>query len=486
MANAIGFIETKGLVGALAAVDAMLKAADVTYAGKEVTGPAMILIKIKGDPASVKYALEAGEMAAKNAGNFISSLIIDEPDERLAAVLPEIKIEDDIPAPQENAVEVEPGIVSEKVIVKEVEHDNFIKNNDLEEPASDTSAEFIANDLPVPEIIPVQETISTPDINTKSVEKKKRSARKKVKKIDSEETDKNKKEQPAIEEVVEEINVKEESISSENTSDYAISDEDAIEIKDNVEKKFEGEVVEETIEPVRVKEDINVSEELADVSEEVPEQNKKRNTKKAKQKAEPENLFAGTLFEDLFDAPEENITNEEVETEINNSTLDRLKKEASENIENVEPETKAAVDNDLPNNDEETELSQPVEEIAPVNGTDAPESPDNNIENMEAAPAVVVASKPDMETKAIKTKVQDESKKTKKKSDSIKKQKDESTNNTSGEIHLPANLTMDYLTTINVHLLRKAARGVTGFPIQGREISKANRQVLLDYFAGLA
>lgn len=74
--HALGMIETRGLVAALEAADAMLKAANVICVGKEVTDAAMVTIKVVGEVGAVKAALDAGSAAARQVGEVVSTHII--------------------------------------------------------------------------------------------------------------------------------------------------------------------------------------------------------------------------------------------------------------------------------------------------------------------------------------------------------------------------------------------------------------------------
>ncbi len=76
---ALGLIETKGLVGAIEAADAMVKAANVRLIGKERVDAALITVKIVGDTAAVRSAVDAGAAAAKRVGELISSHVIPRP-----------------------------------------------------------------------------------------------------------------------------------------------------------------------------------------------------------------------------------------------------------------------------------------------------------------------------------------------------------------------------------------------------------------------
>lgn len=79
MGEAIGFIETKGLVAQIEAADAMLKAANVTLVGQIQIGGAYITTAVRGDVGSVRAAVEAGAGVAKEVGELVSAHIIARP-----------------------------------------------------------------------------------------------------------------------------------------------------------------------------------------------------------------------------------------------------------------------------------------------------------------------------------------------------------------------------------------------------------------------
>lgn len=91
MKQALGLIETKGLVGAIEAADAMLKAAQVTLVGKERASGALINIRVVGDVAAVKSAVDAGAAAAQRVGELVSAHVIPRPDDQIDAILKPIK-----------------------------------------------------------------------------------------------------------------------------------------------------------------------------------------------------------------------------------------------------------------------------------------------------------------------------------------------------------------------------------------------------------
>jgi ethanolamine utilization protein EutM len=77
--SAIGMIETKGYVAALAAADAMVKAANVTIVGREDVGDGLVSVTIVGDVGAVKAATEAGSETAASVGELVSVHVIPRP-----------------------------------------------------------------------------------------------------------------------------------------------------------------------------------------------------------------------------------------------------------------------------------------------------------------------------------------------------------------------------------------------------------------------
>ncbi|MFA6471266.1 MAG: BMC domain-containing protein [Candidatus Latescibacterota bacterium] len=77
--RALGFIETKGFIGAVEAADSMLKAASVSLVGYRKTGSGYIAVMVRGDVGAVKAAVEAGTAAASRLGEIISTSVIASP-----------------------------------------------------------------------------------------------------------------------------------------------------------------------------------------------------------------------------------------------------------------------------------------------------------------------------------------------------------------------------------------------------------------------
>ncbi|MCB0744852.1 MAG: BMC domain-containing protein [Ignavibacteriae bacterium] len=150
MDQALGLIETKGLVAAIEAADAMVKAAQVKIISKEKVSGGLVAIKIVGETAAVKSAVDAGAAAAQRVGELVSVHVIPRPDDQIEMLLydstskskgikkqekektAEVKIQTKIPAsqiekPKEEKVSGEEK-VSTKTIVKEQK--NIVKKSE--------------------------------------------------------------------------------------------------------------------------------------------------------------------------------------------------------------------------------------------------------------------------------------------------------------------------------------------------------------------
>ena len=86
--EALGMIETKGLIGAVEAADAMVKTANVILQGKEFIGAGYVIVTVRGDVGAVKAATDAGAAAARRVGELISVHVIPNPHEEVEKVLP--------------------------------------------------------------------------------------------------------------------------------------------------------------------------------------------------------------------------------------------------------------------------------------------------------------------------------------------------------------------------------------------------------------
>ena len=86
--QALGMVETKGLVGAIEAADAMVKAANVTMIGKEKIGSGLVTVMVRGDVGAVKASVDAGAAAAKRVGELMSVHVIPRPHDDVEGILP--------------------------------------------------------------------------------------------------------------------------------------------------------------------------------------------------------------------------------------------------------------------------------------------------------------------------------------------------------------------------------------------------------------
>ncbi len=86
--EALGMIETRGLIGAIEAADAMVKAANVNLVGKEQIGGGYVTVMVRGDVGAVKAATDAGASAAERVGELVSVHVIPRPHNDVEIILP--------------------------------------------------------------------------------------------------------------------------------------------------------------------------------------------------------------------------------------------------------------------------------------------------------------------------------------------------------------------------------------------------------------
>lgn len=89
MNEALGMIETKGLVGCIEAADAMVKSANVVLTGYEKIGSGLVTVMVRGDVGAVKAAVDAGAAAADKVGQVVSVHVIPRPHPEVEKLLPE-------------------------------------------------------------------------------------------------------------------------------------------------------------------------------------------------------------------------------------------------------------------------------------------------------------------------------------------------------------------------------------------------------------
>jgi ethanolamine utilization protein EutM len=86
--EALGLVETKGLIGSIEAADAMVKAANVILIGKEYIGAGYVTVMVRGDVGAVKAATDAGAAAARRVGELVSVHVIPRPHGEVEKILP--------------------------------------------------------------------------------------------------------------------------------------------------------------------------------------------------------------------------------------------------------------------------------------------------------------------------------------------------------------------------------------------------------------
>ena len=91
MNEALGMVETRGLVAAIEAADAMVKAANVQLIGSEKIGSGLVSVMVRGDVGAVKAAVEAGGAAAARLGEVIATHVIPRPHADVNKLLPVLK-----------------------------------------------------------------------------------------------------------------------------------------------------------------------------------------------------------------------------------------------------------------------------------------------------------------------------------------------------------------------------------------------------------
>jgi len=180
MPFALGLIETNGLVAALEAADAMLKAANVRLLSKEQTNPALITIQIIGDVAAVKAAVEAGAIAAARIGTIVSTHVIPRPDEGLEVIVPGILEEDEVL----NREQVEPDedeaepLAESETVVELVQPEAVPEESESEVMPDETDDETFAGTVPpdfedeplAPEVKDSREDLASPFEEEKAFE----------------------------------------------------------------------------------------------------------------------------------------------------------------------------------------------------------------------------------------------------------------------------------------------------------------------------
>ena len=88
--DALGLVETKGLIGAVEAADAMVKTANVTLVAKEYIGAGYVTVMVRGDVGAVKAATDAGAAAARRVGELVAVHVIPRPHAEVEKLIPKL------------------------------------------------------------------------------------------------------------------------------------------------------------------------------------------------------------------------------------------------------------------------------------------------------------------------------------------------------------------------------------------------------------
>ncbi|KQL45898.1 BMC domain-containing protein [Brevibacillus choshinensis] len=91
MGDALGMVETKGLIGAVEAADAMVKAANVKLIGKVHVGGGLVTVMVRGDVGAVKASTDSGAAAAEKVGELVSVHVIPRPHSDIELILPKLE-----------------------------------------------------------------------------------------------------------------------------------------------------------------------------------------------------------------------------------------------------------------------------------------------------------------------------------------------------------------------------------------------------------
>jgi len=131
MQLALGLIETKGLIGAIEAADAMVKAANVKLVSKEKITAALVTVKIIGEVAAVKSAVDAGAAAAQRVGQLVSAHVIPRPDDQLESIIYYSSFSQELETkePPKKTRTAEVKTVKEVIEEKIEENEDVIENN---------------------------------------------------------------------------------------------------------------------------------------------------------------------------------------------------------------------------------------------------------------------------------------------------------------------------------------------------------------------
>lgn len=142
MLSALGLIETKGLIGAIEAADAMVKAADVKLVSKEKSTAALVTVKIVGEVAAVKSAVDAGTAAAQRVGQLISAHVIPRPDDQLENMIYDFGINAEADNPKKRKRKAKKNNPDEVSLFDKDENNGLEPEKFVEETAGEIKTEI--------------------------------------------------------------------------------------------------------------------------------------------------------------------------------------------------------------------------------------------------------------------------------------------------------------------------------------------------------
>lgn len=141
MGSAVGLIETKGLIGAIEALDACLKSANVTLINQELTDGGWVMISVTGDVGAVSAAVEAGSNAAERLGVLISAHVIPRLSDEVFEIVKEEKH-----TPEEVDVSKEVDAIEETKIFTEVKTEEYTKKEQISDEKNTLKAQ-VSNEI---------------------------------------------------------------------------------------------------------------------------------------------------------------------------------------------------------------------------------------------------------------------------------------------------------------------------------------------------
>ncbi|MFH0735962.1 MAG: BMC domain-containing protein [bacterium] len=456
MQLALGLIETVGLVGAIEAADAMLKAANVKLVSKEKITAAMVTIEIVGEVAAVRAAVDAGAAAAKRVGQLLTAHVIPRPDDQLEPFIKNLELK---PAPEikrgrKKAVSTVPSffdtaISTENIEEAEEEEETHFSLFDEEgEAASGLFDEVITESISRP----IEENLS---------------------KISIEEQ-----QNTYPDNAIPEFESEEENIDNQ----YSFENENNIGVDDSA---FYIDIP------------INTEDGNSDISDFIADEYTSAPIEEV-DSLELENI-SDTIAEDIHEIPIEDIIQDDIDEDAEQKIEIESNINLAENIESI---------------DETSDIIEPFESIdTPIIEEEQKDNSLNALPEEIVEENLYVASndislisedfKPEITEEDLRIQHNDVGKETlekreisqseetgfnKEKSDELGFNSSFDTDNQNEEsiplvnkasVFIPL---QEDLEKMNVHDLRHLARSIAGFPIKGRQISKANRPQLIEYF----